>query len=317
MTVEYKSDFHAHITNPENTLSLIEKAKRDGISSIGMIGRGVLPLLDETIVADGKKNNINIRFGVEEIFSIDGERKDFIIFDIDPHNPEILKTYGQEAIKQLSLNILKKQINFLGKQGLIVSEYDEISKITIEKLKEGEIYEKAITLCRLVEQNPQNTTLIKELWELHRNEFTQTYKDSSANLTKPTPKFLWWLYFASGKPGYFNQEQDLTETAKMVHEAGGLLIFSPESDDPNEEIKKIMTSRDYIDGVMGWHGDKLFLSKQVIRWLRTKGKIILGGSDYNPLRDGEENQWLLGIGKGEMYISSKRLEREYGKKNED
>ena len=61
---------------------------------------------------------------------------------------------------------------------------------------------------------------------------------------------------------------------------------------------------------MGRHGDRLDISKKTIKLLRSNGKIILGGSDYNPLRDGEEKQWLLGVGKGDMFISPERFKRE-------
>jgi len=308
--LENRSDFHAHITSEEDALTLIDKAIEANVKSIALIGRGVLPDNTDSIISKAQDHELDLYFGVEDIFNINGQRKDFIILNINPNNQEIKDLYSHDKIRGSSLKVLDKQIAFLEARGFRVWAHDEDSETMLEKLRAGEIYEKAITLCRIVCSNPENDEVLERLWAVYGRTFADQYSNSSFDLSGPSPKFVWWLYFAVGKPGYFNNERSPRHVAKVAHEAGGLLIFSPESEDPNSEIIKVLDGREYIDGVMGWHGDKFSLSRDTVRWLRVRGKVIFGGSDYNPLREGEEGQWLVGIGKGEMFISPKRYERE-------
>lgn len=307
---ERRADFHAHITNFENTVSLIEKARNETVSPIALIGRGNLPNETDKIAEIAKQLEMEILFGIEDVFCIDGERNDFVILGVDPEDPNIKSIYSCEAMKQSSLRVLEKQIKFLESEGFEAGSYNVETADLLENLKMGRVYEKAISLCSMVVGNPNNLDLANVLWNLNGETFVSLYSKSSYDLSKPTAKFLWWLYFSIGKPACFNQEKDPVIIANAVKNAGGLFLFSPEGDNPNHEVLKVLTGREYIDGVMGWHGGKLELNKETVRWLRKNKKVILGGSDYNPLRDGELNQWQPGVGRGEMYISPLRLKRE-------
>ena len=220
-----KSDFHAHVTSFENSDSLLEKARLGNIGSLALIGRGELPDGVESLIKKANSYGIEIFFGIEDIFSVGGQRKDFIIFNVDPSNPEIKNLYGHEKILESSLKVLRKQIDFLNSQKLFVAGHDEESKTLLEKLLSGQIYEKAINLCKLACSNPNNKETLENLWRLYGKTFADQYRDSSFDLSRPTPKFIWWMYFTVGKHGYFNSERSPEVVAEIIHKTNGLFFF--------------------------------------------------------------------------------------------
>ncbi|OGD78672.1 hypothetical protein A2368_02045 [Candidatus Collierbacteria bacterium RIFOXYB1_FULL_49_13] len=306
-----RGDYHVHVAEEMRVEDVISEAKAAGVASLGLIGRGLLlPELSNVAVL-AQREGMEIRVGIEDSFVIDGDRRDFVFFDLDLKNKGIWEFYGQEAIRQRSLRVLEIQESFLKSKGFILEPYDSFSSETMSGLHSGRVVEKAISLARVVCGDERNKELIERLWSENGEEFRTQYKGSIYDGPNPSPKFVWWKYFAQGREGCVPLSYDFFQANKAVKEAGGLCLFSIESDHDMEALKPLLTEYyGLIDGVMGWHGSRLVLGKNTVRWLRERGKMILGGSDFNPKRNGEQNQWKIGTGKGDLYISPMRWSRE-------
>jgi hypothetical protein len=166
---------------------------------------------------------------------------------------------------------------------------------------------KAIAFCQLLMKVPGNKNLIdqihsgnkelaKELYEYYGNR--DPYVDNPQLLEA---KLLWNVLFKppQGK-GYIPILWKSQKFVDTVHKAGGVVLYSPESNF-NKNTWDMLQNQG-IDGIMAWHGGRLETDKGTVIDARRKGLLVLGGSDYHP----EKNDWKIGEGNGDMFISSNR-----------
>ena len=174
------------------------------------------------------------------------------------------------------------------------------------RLLEGEISEKAIRFCSIVVRNPQNQEILTRLKSENINLWQRVYIKYNARpgyteIQNIEAKFLWTNFFDFEKPGYLAIQNGARNIVDGVHSASGAVLYSPES----EFNKNIWNNLCHIgiDGIMGWHGSKLEIDKELVKQIRTRGLLILGGSDFHP----GKNEWKIGIGDGNLYINTRRL----------
>ena len=133
-------------------------------------------------------------------------------------------------------------------------------------------------------------------------------------------KFLYEHLMAFGKEGFNYTKSGISfeplsavEVVRIIHQVGGGVLYSPEGG-YNQKIWNRLIEMG-IDGIMGWHGNKLGVEQRnslqsiiadtpidVIIEARKGGLLILGGSDA------QGGDWVLGKGNGQMCISPRRYE---------
>lgn len=308
-------DFHVHYS-PDSIPEIVESAKRTNTTALGLIGRGTIPRIDvwNTCSNYVESQGLTPIVGIEINRYIDNSYVDLILLGFDPSNKEFRKLYGDEAITRRSKIIAAHQERTLTEQGFIVSTLDSESTLLLEKIRRGEQLEKAIHLCRIVVDNPDNEALFDiirkkypEVW----NAIVDSYGDKGHYLDNPNAlkaKFLWSLYFAPGKCGHIDAEDDAQTMIDVVHKAGGVVLMSPEGKFSDTQYYKFLKMGG--DGIMAWHGSRLGMedsniditTEAILHTLRVN-KLILGGSDFHP----DKNHWKIGEGRGDMYINIRRF----------
>lgn len=294
-------DFHVHCTD-STARSVIDLAAQNGLVGIGLVQRVSYSPATSEYIEYGKKQGVEIWPGVEFTMMVKGQGTDLIVLGFNPMNPDIAELFNTQNRMEHSGRIAQMQRNFLENRGF---EFDTLTRKEdldlIKDLLSGQITEKAISWCRLVVKGFNNRDSI----ELLKSEFPDEWREVLNNYQgKPSydtvdrleAKFLWAHYFAPGKEGYIpvNNDQLLRNAVKSVHEAEGLIVYSPEGNfniDVWKELKAIG-----VDGVMGWHGGEIELSPDQVELIEKQGKLILGGSDYDP----EKEDWKIGRGNGRL-----------------
>lgn len=300
-------DFHTHFLE-DKVQEVFTKAKKAHVVAMALIGRLEIPNVDDMnkIVELGQEQGIKVFSGVEYLARINGVRADLVALGFDCGNPAIKKHFGKEENRQRNVEIANKQLSFLIDQGFDLSAPEKSEKqVLLRQILAGDISEKAINLCRVVCSTSVNVRSIDELKKEFNEEWNGVVSKYSNRPGFETDgeleaKFLYLHYFDIGKPGFQSVQRGSEEVIEAVHQSGGVILYSPEGKF-NNEVWEILMGQG-IDGIMGWHGGKLELNHGVSK-ARAIGLLVLGGSDYNPVR----NEWQPGVGKGDMYISPRRL----------
>ena len=119
---------------------------------------------------------------------------------------------------------------------------------------------------------------------------------------------MYELHFGPGKPGRLLARDSAEDLVKIVHDCGGVVVYSPEGNFDQSVWNKLVDIK--IDGVMAWHGSRLGKDRKgidtnlnAIKSARKLGLLVLGGSDYDP----RKQDWELGVGRGDLFINKRRL----------
>lgn len=305
-----RTDFHIHYTDV-SAREVLEEAKKNGLSSVALVGRAEISKDIKELINYGERLGIRVFSGVEYLAKIgESEFVELICLAFDPNHPKIKKYFGKDSEKQIKLNIevARKQKELLERKGFTFEGMDINQKNLLSDLLAGKIAEKAIRFCELVTSNKANYDKVRQLIGNHPTEWKEintTYSEKPGYKGFPTrlqSKFLWSFFFATGREGYVPVLTSASEIINSIHAAGGVVLYSPEGEF-NEAIWNKLVEFG-VDGIMGWHGGKLEIHKDTIRTARQKGLLILGGSDFNP----SKNDWQIGVGAGELYISLRRHE---------
>lgn len=300
-------DFHVHYENG-NTFSpecLFEEAKRNEIVTLALIGR--LELSDDLdrYINIGKNFGIEVFTGVEYPVRIGGVLVDLIAVGFDHNNCKIKHLFGKSERKKDNAQVARYQKEFLENKGFVVEGASDEDKELLEKLLGGEISEKAIRFCSIVVQNSQNQKILARLKSENNNLWHKIYdkynsRPGYTEIQNIGAKFLWTIFFDFGKPGYLPIQNSATNIVDVVHNARGVVLYSPEDRFDGDVWDNLCSIG--IDGIMGWHGSKLEINKRLIAEIREKRLLILGGSDFHP----QKNEWKVGIGDGNLYINARR-----------
>lgn len=302
-----KADFHVHYDD-QTALEIIREAAKNKVFVLGLVGRLDVSDHFEEYRVFGGKLGVKVVPGVEYLAKVDETHTDLIALDFDPSHPAILDYFGHNEKRQVKLSreIALKQKRFLEDKGFIVEGKDEGDQVLLQSLLMGEVAEKAIRFCNIVTKNALNRDLIErlkkensEMWKYVREKYSDRpgYKERLWDLES---KFLWLMYFPPGKGGYIPVLTPAEKIIKAVHEARGVALYSPEGSFNENDWDKLIELG--IDGIMAWHADKIEVDRKTLINTRSKGLLVLGGSDYNP----NLNHWQVGVGQGGMYISARR-----------
>lgn len=311
-------DFHTH-ANPlelDSGKHVVDIAKLNNIKAIAIFAREqVLPYYDE-LIEYGNKNQIDVFTGVETLSIIDGKPVELICIGFDA---EKIAGEGLFSSHKSNVQIAQLQKEFLESKGF---NFDQIQNTTdlelFNSVMSGMVGEKAIRLCQILTRNDVMHSRISELisqnselWERVVNTYSQvdSYKDDPLRLNA---KFLYLLYFDVKKEGFeyvSNKFDEYIPTVgtliSMIHDAHGLVLYSPEGDFNSETWEKLLEEN--IDGIMGWHGsslgfelEKRDIPSEVIKYCIKSQLLVLGGSDFN------NGDWRLGSGSNDKLFMSKR-----------
>jgi len=304
-----KVDFHVHYENgnefsPE---SLFKEAKENGVVALALVGRLELSDNLDQFINVGKNFGIEVFTGVEYPVRINGVLVDLVAVGFDHRNCSIKHLFGKSERKKDNAQVARYQKGFLEKNGFLVEGELYEDKELLTKLLGGEISEKAIRFCSIVIRNSQNQEILARLKSENSNLWHEIYdkynmRSGYTEIQKIDAKFLWRIFFDFGKPGYLPIQSGITNIIDAVHGARGVVLYSPEGKF-NKDIWDNLCCLG-IDGIMGWHGGKLEIDKNLVVETRAKGLLILGGSDFHP----GKNEWKIGVGDGNLYIGTQRRE---------
>lgn len=314
-------DFHTH-ANPlelESGKHVVDIAILNNIKAIAIFAREqVLSYYDE-LIEYGKENKIDVFTGVETLSIIDGKPVELICIGFDAQK---IAHEGLFSSHKSNIKIAQLQKEFLESKGFSFDQTQNDHDLELlDSVMKGMVGEKAIRLCQILTRNDVMQSRISELisqnvelWEKVFSTYSQvdSYKDDPSKLNA---KFLYLLYFDVKKEGFeyvSNKFDEYIPTVgtliSTIHNACGLVLYSPEGDFNSEIWEKLLTED--VDGIMGWHGASLGfelerrdIPSDVIRDCIKKDLLILGGSDFN------NGDWRLGSGSNDkLYMSKRRLD---------
>jgi hypothetical protein len=300
-----KADFHVHYSD-ENAEWILTKAKEANLCAVAFIRRAEMSDSLGEYINFGKSLGVEVIPGVEYFAALDEGNVDLISLGFDVNSPSMREVFGVAEKREYNARLAASQMRLMEDQGFSFQEIPEEEMGNLRKLLDGEVTEKAILVCRLACSSLLNQ---QKIAELKRNnpavwERLQSLVAERPGYKKPgaiDAKFLWQLYFAPGKSCFRRVQISAQNLIERTHQAGGVVLYSPEGELDVAAWHKLIEQG--IDGIMGWHGSSLEISKSTVREVRAKGLLILGGSDY----DMDKDHWQLGIGDGSMFLSLRRL----------
>lgn len=301
-------DFHIHYENGTefNADYVFKEAVKKNVVALTLVGRLELSENLGEYIQTGEKYGIRTLSGVEYPVRIKDTLVDLVFIGFDYTNIGIKTLFGKCERKKDNSRVALLQKKFLENESFLVEGLQTEDQNLLVKLLDGEISEKAISFCKIVVHNPKNKEILeclklkeKYLWdETHRK-----YHDrlGYTEVQSIEAKFLWKNYFDFGKPGFLPVQVSAKNIIECVHNARGVALYSPEGKF-NKKVWDTLYNMG-IDGIMGWHGGRLEIDARIIVETRARGLLVLGGSDYHP----GKNEWKVGIGNGDMYISTRRM----------
>lgn len=289
-----------------NTNLTIQKIIDSKIKYVGIVGRAGA---GTQAVTEEIKRKLEA-FGVSSIFGMEyhsllPERfrtltptglLDLVCLGFDHDAQDIKDLYSSERNAKLAV----KQIDKLKEMGFNLEPKTDQQKAIIDDMVNGKVVNKNDFLAQLIaELDAENKS---KILELEKKYGPITPNDRKENGFSPLKNWLWRLLFRASDGIAFEYYQTQTDKLiEIVHQAGGVVLYSPE-EKFNDEIFGFLLNNN-IDGVMGWHGGKLEeVPKNWICVLRKMGKLVMGGSDFDPVK----NDWQPGVGRGQMFLSLRR-----------
>lgn len=299
-------DFHVHYRE-EDPQGVIEEAGRRGVVGLGLVSKIHTPDDIGQAIAYGKEVGVEVIPGVEKLCRSEGELIDIIAIGFDYSNPAFRQIFGKKETQENGKRIASEQKELLEALGFTFEGLGEEGEKVLDDLLSGRISEKAIKFCELIIRNPENFERVSNLKRARQDvwkrvsEYWGQKPEYLENQWRLDSKFLWEILCKPGDPCYVDATVDVSEAISSVHEAGGVVLYSPEGKF-RESIWQNLIKKG-IDGILGWHGRNLELERRTILQTRKLGLLVLGGSDYNP----SVKEWKIGSGDGTMFISQRRL----------
>jgi|CXWL01.1.fsa_nt_gi hypothetical protein len=299
---------HSNQFDPE-TEKTIEKIISCGIEYVGLLGRISAPAKEATeqIRLRLEAHGINALFGTEYLALLPEQIRhltsnglvEVVCLGFDHDSPKIKEKFGPDDAA-FNARVARDYIARLARLGFDLSPgTPEHSQILI-RLLEGKIPNKSDYLALIISENVDKNREIISRLEREHGPFTDI--DRRNNGFTPLKNWLYRLLFKlpSGIVASYHQTP-ANEIIELVHQANGVVLYSPEGRFNSEIMTYLLLQG--IDGAMAWHGGKM--DEIPVEWAKKlirDRKLILGGSDHDPVKD----DWQPGIGSGKMYISSRR-----------
>ncbi len=310
-------DFHVHHSDP-TAISIIDSAKEKGIVGLALAGKLEFSSYIYEYINYGEQVGVTIIPGVEEEgLSPTGDNFDLISLGFDPEKPSVNKIWLDRNRIQKKARLAQLEKNHFESNGFTFDGITEDETLTLENVMSGKSNTIGSSLCDLMAENPLNS---KQILEYKLSEFdlwTETEKEYGSkspynkNPQKLDGKFLFEYFFRKYRPDFIAKSDPSVKIIDTVHKANGVVLYSPEGKFKLEIWNTLLAEG--IDGIMAWHSNRLGqkhtdgsidIPKEVIINTRKKGLLVLGGSDYTY----SKNDYQLATGKGDMFISPKRLD---------
>lgn len=299
-------DFHIHYDplDESTAYDAIETARKCEVTAMALMARGQISVNTHEFIEKGRELGIKVFSGLESLTILGDNFLELICLGFDPEG-SIAGLYGQEVVEKINKKAVFEQLAFIQTEGFDFSLISSEDQELLSKVKMGKTTERAFKICQIISRSSnipnisRISALKKELdddWKYVNDKYGNAFKGSNLNA-----KFLWYIYFKVGAPGYIRVQNHADVVINAVHESGGVVLYSPEGKFDFSVWESLISLG--VDGVMGWHGSKLELSRQMIKDLLEKEMLILGGSDFDPIK----NHWKLGLGDGSLYINPRRL----------
>lgn len=301
-------DFHVHYENgnefsPEG---LFKEAKKNEVIALALVGRLELSDNLDQFIDVGKSFGIEVFAGVEYPVRINGVLVDLVAVGFNHKDRSIKNLFGKSERKKDNAWVARYQKEFLEKKGFLVEGVSNEDKELLTALLGGEISEKAIRFCSIVVRNLQNQEILARLKSENNNLWHETYdkynmRPGYTEIQNIDAKFLWRIFFNFSKPGYLSIQNGVTNIIDAVHSANGVVLYSPEGKFNDKVWGNLCVTG--VDGIMGWHGSRIEISRDIVKEAMNAGLLILGGSDFHS----GKNEWKVGVGDGLLFMSSRRL----------
>lgn len=295
-------DLHLHFRGSNSDRKTIEEARKVGVVALagGLRGGAILPNYQD-LATYGER--LGVQVIPETECNIDGT--DLIGIGFYYNHPEMEKW---ESIRQKwNAQATEKQMLILENKGFNFKNLNEENKKALAKVLVGQEAARAWRLSVIAATSETNHQALENFIKENGERWEKAYAAASRiykNEAEKQAKAIWLILFAPKTDGFIRAlppDVDKHKFIETIHKAGGLVLYSPEGKYKPEtwdEIKNLG-----IDGIMGWHGGRLELSKSIIKQVLRDGKLVLGGSDYDP----EKQHWAIGVGDGAMFISKRHL----------
>lgn len=309
-----RADFHVHLGDRTNE-NLLEEARRNNVAVLGVLDRGIVKTnrLRELIL-QGKEQNITITPGVECLTEVNINNQpvslELLGLDFNLENTQIYHNFDPngEFYQEKHQRKIDYQIGFLENQGFRLNQL-EVNRKQWEAVKSGQFLDTAIRLCRIAANDPYNLDIFQNHQPDVEAHFQIRPQDRPGILGDPAQealsraKYLYWKVFAPGMPGFRKWHLDFATIINTVHDAGGVVIIPHPSFQHKQGEVGLREVIDQlfdlgVDGVECWDAD--ILDRPLAMHVRTKGKLVLGGS-------GQDTTYYSNrvMGKGE--IESQRM----------
>ncbi|MEK7497660.1 MAG: hypothetical protein AAB656_01960 [Patescibacteria group bacterium] len=299
-------DLHVHYDPKDETTAYnaLRTAQELGVVAMSLLARGQISDDYNKFVKKGEEMGIKVYPGFECTVILGAERSDLVCLDFKSGESPIMQFYGTKVTSEESRANAARQKLFLEQQGFSFSVAGDEDEKSLMMLMSGCVKERAINFCRIVCKYQENFNLLCQLKMSYSNDWQETV-DKYGLMHQGSgldAKFLYEIFFKEGKPGYIPGAFHEAKTIiNATHDSGGIVLYSLEGKIGKNIWEQLLLLG--VDGIMGWHGGRLGLDKTFVRQIRNMNLLILGGSDFDPLK----NHWQIGVGDGSMYINPRRM----------
>ncbi|GEM_PF-6339208 len=301
---KYCVDFHVHHSD-ETALTIIETAKTKNIKGLALIGKLEFSSYIRKYINEGEKMGIVVIPGVESpAISRNNDIFDLISIGSNPEAPSVSNIWLDNNRTKMNIELAQDEKLFFESVGFKFEGLIDKDLFLFNSIMQGFISTPGFRLCELITRNPINERKLLgyklkefELWNKTVEKYSR--KPLFDNKQMLEAKFLYNYLFIENKPSFILGPRTSQKTFDLVHEAGGVVLYSPEGNFNLDSWKHLI--KEGVNGIMAWHGGKLGLKSNgntdipidIILDARKKGLLVLGGSDYTHWK----NDWQMGIGR--------------------
>lgn len=295
-------DLHIHSVGDHRDIETIDTAKKVGVVAlaIGKRGGGILDNFEE-ISKHGRKTGVDVLPLTEYHLRLNELKFDIVCIGFNLLDPKV-KNWKNNYIRWNKI-AAQKNIKFLEEHGIFFSNLDQQGQRQFKNITNGSEPERMWTLSRLATSKSSNTPAIVKFIVSSGIDYPGVIKKYSDLSYVDTPQKLLSYVLARA---FINQEAAKWTSTQPPNTnldsfietflPSGLLFYSPEGNF-NHKLWSHLREKGF-SGVLVWHGSRMELKKSQVEELVRTNVLLIGGSDYDPLK----NHWQPGIGDGNMFV---------------
>src|SRR5258708_2767409 len=281
-------DFHAHYQQSKegSSLDVIDNAVLNDVSAIALMEKSKISPNFSEHVRYGHEKGVRVFTGMEIVTKYQSKEIGLVCLGFD-HENEALQWWSLDKTDYRS-ELARKQYQFMLDKGYSFEGISRDQEKILNQFLAGRSSEGAIEICRISSHLSVNFETIQMLQEEMPEDFL-IHKNKYGNKPEYTEdfgaKFVYNCFLAVGRSGNFAKIFDTDDVISKVHQAAGVVLYSPEGKFSHEIWNRLLDFQ--IDGIMGWHGgklgqsdDKVDIPMYVIRNILRHGLLVLGGMSF-------------------------------------